>query len=131
MQQCELSGLILEKLEAIVLCLNRLEERMDRLEERMDRLEERMDRLEERMDRLEERMDRLEERVDRLEEQVAKNYQLLEEFYVHQKEFNTAMLDRFAVYDGRLEMQGNQIARNTSIIKAYYPSGCANLAEPA
>ena len=110
MQQCELSGLILEKLEAIVLCLNRLEERMDRLEERMDRLEE---------------------RVDRLEEQVAKNYQLLEEFYVHQKEFNTAMLDRFAVYDGRLEMQGNQIARNTSIIKAYYPSGCTNLAEPA
>ena len=103
MQQCELSGLILEKLEAIVLCLNRLEERMDRLEER----------------------------VDRLEEQVAKNYQLLEEFYVHQKEFNTAMLDRFAVYDGRLEMQGNQIARNTSIIKAYYPSGCTNLAEPA
>ena len=96
MQQCELSGLILEKLEAIVLCLNRLEERMDRLEE-----------------------------------QVAKNYQLLEEFYVHQKEFNTAMLDRFAVYDGRLEMQGNQIARNTSIIKAYYPSGCTNLAEPA
>ena len=72
-----------------------------------------------------------EDRINTLADMIAKNHQLLEEFYVRQKEFNTDLLDRFAIIDGKLEMQGNQIARNASIIKAYYPPGTSPLAEPA
>ena len=123
--------LILEKLGTLEFHIEQLDNRMDRLESRMDQLESHMDQLESRMDQLEEHAHQLEDHIHELSDTVIKNQHMLEEFYVTQKEFNTALQDRFAIFDGKLEMQGNQIARNTSIIKAYYPSGTSSLAEPA
>ena len=55
---------------------------------------------------------------------IEKNYSKLEEFYVYQKEYNTAMeidrkrmADRMKVVEGKLLIFWNQIARNTADIE--------------
>ena len=120
-----------EKLDLILENIGILGKRIDQLGDRLVQLEDRMVQLEDRIVQLEDRMVQSEDRINTLADMIAKNHQLLEEFYVRQKEFNTDLLDRFAIIDGKLEMQGNQIARNASIIKAYYPPGTSPLAEPA
>ncbi len=124
-------GILGKRIDQLGDRLVQLEDRMVQLEDRMVQLEDRMVQLEDRIVQLEDRMVQSEDRINTLADMIAKNHQLLEEFYVRQKEFNTDLLDRFAIIDGKLEMQGNQIARNASIIKAYYPPGTSPLAEPA
>ena len=123
--------LILENIGILGKRIDQLGDRLVQLENRLGQLEDRIILLEKRMVQLEDRMVQSEDRINTLADMIAKNHQLLEEFYVRQKEFNTDLLDRFAIIDGKLEMQGNQIARNASIIKAYYPPGTSPLAEPA
>ena len=120
-----------EKLDLILENIGILGKRIDQLGDRLVQLENRLGQLEDRIILLEKRMVQSEDRINTLADMIAKNHQLLEEFYVRQKEFNTDLLDRFAIIDGKLEMQGNQIARNASIIKAYYPPDTSPLAEPA
>ena len=64
-----------------------LEDRMVQLEDRMVQLEDRMVQLEDRIVQLEDRMVQSEDRINTLADMIAKNHQLLEEFYVRQKEF--------------------------------------------
>lgn len=52
--------------------------------------------------------------VSELKETVNKNYGMLEEFYVHQKEHNTEIMDTLSIIEGELAMHNNQIARNTA-----------------
>ena len=52
-----------------------------------------------------------------LQETVCKNYDMLQEFYVYQKEWNAETSDRLKIIDGRLDMHDSQIARNTADLK--------------
>ena len=59
----------------------------------------------------------MDSKIDMLQNTVNRNYDLLEEFYVNQREFNVDMKDRMQVIEGKVEMHGNQIARNTAEIR--------------
>ncbi len=48
---------------------------------------------------------------------IANNYEMLEEFYVYQKEFNARVIKEIRLINGKLEMHDNQIARNTEMLK--------------
>ena len=52
-----------------------------------------------------------------LQETVCKNYDILQEFYVYQKEWNAETSDRLKIIEGRLDMHDSQIARNTADLK--------------
>ena len=52
-----------------------------------------------------------------LQETVCKNYDMLQEFYVYQKEWNAETSDRLKIIEGRLDMHDSQIARNTADLK--------------
>ena len=62
--------------------------------------------------------------TQKMNDTIEKNYSKLEEFYVYQKEYNTAMeidrkrmADRMKVVEGKLLIFWNQIARNTADIE--------------
>ncbi len=59
-----------QKLDLILVMLEKLDDKFGRLDHKVVHLEERFDRLEERFDKLEDRFDRLEQRVIQLEEKV-------------------------------------------------------------
>lgn len=52
-----------------------------------------------------------------IKDTVNKNYGMLEEFYVYQKEHNTEVSNSLAIVEGELEMHNNQIAINTAQLK--------------
>lgn len=57
------------------------------------------------------------QRVGVLEETVTRHYKMFEEFYVYQREYNTAMEARWKIIEGKLDMHSNQIARNIDDIR--------------
>ena len=56
-----------ELLEAIVIKLDHIDQRLVKVEQRLDKVEQRLDKLEQRLDTLEQRFDSLEQRVSNLE----------------------------------------------------------------
>lgn len=55
--------------------------------------------------------------MQRMEAAIVNNYEMLEEFYVYQKEFNVHVIKEIRLINGKLETHDNQIARNTEILK--------------
>lgn len=55
--------------------------------------------------------------VVEIKQTVNKNYDLLEEFYVTQKEHNTDVMCRIKIIEGEIDMHSNQIALNTADLK--------------
>lgn len=55
--------------------------------------------------------------MQRMEVAIVNNYEMLEEFYVYQKEFNVHVIKEIRLINGKLETHDNQIARNTEILK--------------
>lgn len=55
--------------------------------------------------------------LSNLTKALDKNYDLLEEFYVYQKEHNTELINRIKIIEGEIDMHSTQIALNTSDLK--------------
>lgn len=66
---------------------------------------------------IDQRITNIENDVAQIKETVNKNYGMLEEFYVYQKEHNTQTSDTLGVIEGELEMHNNQISLNTAKLK--------------
>lgn len=87
------------------------------LDTKMNPIEKRLDNIEEDISSLKTDVSTLKSDLTELKETVNKNYDMLEEFYVYQKEQNTEVSNSLSIVEGELEMHNNQIARNTAQLK--------------
>ena len=103
-----------QDLQAIALLLKPIDRRLDTIERDVSTLKTDVSGLKLDVSTLKSDVSDLKLDVSELKETVNKNYGMLEEFYVHQKEHNTEIMDTLSIIEGELAMHNNQIARNTA-----------------
>lgn len=80
-------------------------------------IEQRLDNIEKDVFSLKSDVSTLKTDVSEIKKTVNKHYNMLEEFYVYQKEHNTEVSNTLSIVEGELEMHNNQIALNTAQLK--------------
>ena len=119
MSEDHMLHLILSKLQGIETNTFEIKDQLKNIDTRLEQVEARLDRVEARLDQVEARLDQVEVRLDQLEELIHKNYALVEEFYISQKEANTAIRSEIHIINGTLDMHTAQISLNTAALKEY------------
>ena len=106
-----------KRMESMEENMEAMDKRLESVEENMETMGKRMESMDIRMENADKRTGAAEHRLDALETKVDRNYAMLEEFYVCQKEFNNQIKDRMKIFEGESMMYHLQIARNTADIR--------------
>lgn len=94
-----------------------IDQRLSNLEKKVDALADTTDSLSSKVETLADTTDSLSVKFENLTETVNRNYTMLEEFYVYQKEHNTKTSETLELIEGELEMHSNQISLNTAKLR--------------
>ncbi|MCI7814022.1 MAG: hypothetical protein MR543_10170 [Robinsoniella sp.] len=108
-----------EILQAMAEMIQPIHTKIGKIEEHLGSLEKETGKIEERLGSLEKETEKIKEQQKDIDRKVDKNYGLLEQFYVEQKERDTKTNEKIAFIQADLEMQRNQINMNTATIRRY------------